>query len=275
MDIFCADIGSVKKGNFGWYGRQGDGSEVYGQDILNLAEAIASRLNENAQVALGFEAPMFVPLRTDPKTLTEKRAGETDKNWIGGPGSSVLATALVQVPWILTEVRKALTVEASATTKWAAFQARTANLFIWEAFVSGKAKGDSHVDDARIAVELFEKSLPDPTIGNVIFETNVLSILGAALLRTGWATNLDVLEQSPIVLRPIVRKAVKSRNKRRTKRSSSDSPTQRKCPECEHEFKGVGWGGVDAHWKAAHSKIMSYDEAWPIIKCGRRPSDFG
>ena len=43
-------------------------------------------------------------------------------------------------------------------------------------------------------------------------------------------------------------------------------------PECGHEFQGGTWGGIDAHWKADHSQIMPYKEAWPIIKAGRKPS---
>jgi predicted RNase H-like nuclease len=45
------------------------------------------------------------------------------------------------------------------------------------------------------------------------------------------------------------------------------------CPECGHEFKGTGWGGIDAHWKAKHEDIMHYHLAWPIIKAGNKPSD--
>jgi hypothetical protein len=44
------------------------------------------------------------------------------------------------------------------------------------------------------------------------------------------------------------------------------------CPECGHEFQGGTWGGIDSHWKARHSQIMPYLEAWPIIKAGRKPS---
>jgi hypothetical protein len=40
------------------------------------------------------------------------------------------------------------------------------------------------------------------------------------------------------------------------------------CPECDHEFRGNGWDGIDAHWRAKHSHIMSYGEAWPLIQSG-------
>jgi hypothetical protein len=44
------------------------------------------------------------------------------------------------------------------------------------------------------------------------------------------------------------------------------------CPECGHQFRGKGWGGIDAHWKAHHEDIMPYTEAWPLIKQGKIPS---
>ena len=42
----------------------------------------------------------------------------------------------------------------------------------------------------------------------------------------------------------------------------------RVCPECGYEFQGNGFDGVDAHWRAHHENIMSYEEAWPLIKSG-------
>lgn len=34
------------------------------------------------------------------------------------------------------------------------------------------------------------------------------------------------------------------------------------CPECGHNFKGKGWEGLDAHWKAKHQHIVPYHELW-------------
>ena len=44
------------------------------------------------------------------------------------------------------------------------------------------------------------------------------------------------------------------------------------CPECGHAFRGGTWGGIDAHWKALHNEIMSYKDAWLIIRAGGKPS---
>jgi pyruvate dehydrogenase complex dehydrogenase (E1) component len=40
------------------------------------------------------------------------------------------------------------------------------------------------------------------------------------------------------------------------------------CPECGHTFKGNGWDGIDAHWKAKHDNLMPYRDAWPLLKAG-------
>ena len=272
MDIYCADIGSITSGNFGWYGLRSDGTAASGQDIEELAGQILNGLNATRQVALGFEAPMFVPFRTDPETLTRKRKGETDKNWIGGPGATVLATALVQVPWLLTTIRAGLTVSATATTRWEEFHDNKSNLFLWEAFVSGASKGRDHIDDARIAVELFRQCLPDPSVHNVIHEESILSLLGASLLRTGWTTKLEALKAPTVVIRPASK--IKTASDR-SRTATTVAVANKRCPECGHRFKGLGWGGIDAHWKALHSDIMSYEEAWPIIKRGQRPSTKG
>jgi hypothetical protein len=34
------------------------------------------------------------------------------------------------------------------------------------------------------------------------------------------------------------------------------------CPECEHIFKGNGWDGIDAHWRAKHEQAMPYEVFW-------------
>jgi len=36
----------------------------------------------------------------------------------------------------------------------------------------------------------------------------------------------------------------------------------RVCPECGHVFKGNGWDGIDAHWRAKHEQIMPYEAFW-------------
>ena len=71
--MFCADIGSVAKNNFGWYVSYENGATDSGASIDSLGTSVADSINLKRQVALGFEAPMFVPLRDNPVTLTSRR----------------------------------------------------------------------------------------------------------------------------------------------------------------------------------------------------------
>jgi hypothetical protein len=50
------------------------------------------------------------------------------------------------------------------------------------------------------------------------------------------------------------------------------SPSLKVCPECGHVFQGGTWGGIDAHWKRFHDRILPYKYAWPILKAGGKPS---
>lgn len=40
------------------------------------------------------------------------------------------------------------------------------------------------------------------------------------------------------------------------------------CPECRYQFRGNGFDGIDAHWRAKHEHLMPYRQAWPLIKSG-------
>jgi len=42
----------------------------------------------------------------------------------------------------------------------------------------------------------------------------------------------------------------------------------RQCPGCGRTFKGEGWEGTDAHWKARHSELIPYSQMWRGICAG-------
>lgn len=198
LPVFCADIGSVQSGHFAWYGGPPE-AETQGDSPASLADAVASLLMAHRSVALGFECPLFVPLPAEASQLARAREGEGDRPWSAAAGAASLATGLTQVPWILRAIRA--TVRAPAFLKWADFQHATFGLFLWEAFVSGSAKGPDHVRDARRAVEGFRKRLPDPSLHSAVKTPEAFSLIGAALLRTGWKTDPSVLSTSALVIR--------------------------------------------------------------------------
>ncbi len=76
-----------------------------GTDIDLCLKALAAALR-SSPLALGFEAPMLVPIRTEPVLVTAARKGEIgagmpSKPFSAGTGAAVLETALVAVPYLL------------------------------------------------------------------------------------------------------------------------------------------------------------------------------
>jgi hypothetical protein len=85
--------------------------------------------------------------------------------------------------------------------EWPAFSTQARGLLLWEAFVSATAKGNTHVDDATIAVAAFSSALPDPASASAISAERPLSLAGAVALWSGWLDNPLALHQSPLVIR--------------------------------------------------------------------------
>jgi hypothetical protein len=87
-----------------------------------------------------------------------------------------------------------------ASFSWAGFL-NTESVFLWEAFVSSSAKGSGHAHDAQIAVSHFKKSLPNPEECNAIHEAEVFSLVGATALRSGWASDVNVVSEQCLVIK--------------------------------------------------------------------------
>ena len=114
---------------------------------------------------------------------------------------SSLATGLTETVWILEKIRAGLIKPVAAHLEWKSFRASGTGLFLWEAFVTKMAKRLSHQGDAEAAVEYFYSRMPDVDEHNAISCTRVRSLIGAAILQTGWETDLALLGSSCIVLR--------------------------------------------------------------------------
>jgi hypothetical protein len=203
--IYCADIGSVRKGNFGWARLAADepgASCTTDSSISRFAEAIAADLNSGGHVAVGFECPLFVPLPEEPEGLTSERPGEGDRAWSAGAGAGSLAAGLTETVWILDRVKRHVSVEPTVFIEWQAFRAADGGLFIWEALVTKAAKADTHHGDAELAVMSFQQSLPNPERSNaVVVNGHVRSLFGAALLQAGFVKDLKWLSRSCLVIR--------------------------------------------------------------------------
>jgi hypothetical protein len=199
--IYCADVGSVAARRFGWASIGPDGTHG-GTDMQQLATAVAESLRSGRSVALGFECPLFVPLAHEPDALTTSREGEGNRAWCAGAGAGALTTGLVQVVWILREIRRMTPVGCNATLDWDEFSQGRASLFLWEAFVSAASKRHNHVADAQAAAEAFKTALSEPTPTSAITAgPETYSLIGAALLRSGWSGDQSLLQRGCLVVR--------------------------------------------------------------------------
>ena len=202
MMICCADIGSVANEKFGWAVHSGepDGKGSSGTDIREFAQFIAHRLAVGEKVSLGFECPLWIPIANEPSRLTRARSGEGDRAWSAAAGSASLTTGLAQVAWILDRVRRQ-SEHTEAFLDWSSFQRSQSGLFIWEAFVTGKAKADSDEADAMAAVKAFRLALGDPGPKSAVkTKSRTRSLIGAALLWTGWSTDIRLLHKACLVI---------------------------------------------------------------------------
>jgi len=199
-EIYCADVGSVARRRFAWFSSRDQNCLDAHEQIETLTERVRSDLASGVPVSLGFECPLYVPIADKPVELTRARKGERDRAWSAGAGCGALATGLVQVVWVLRDIRRDLPSPVPAFLNWQAFCEEGRGLFVWEAFVSGAGKGRSHCEDARAGVEAFKRALPAPD-SCLAAGSESHSLVGAALLRTGWSEDLSLLSQPCLVLR--------------------------------------------------------------------------
>lgn len=198
--VWAVDIGSVMMNRFGWCRRE-DEAQNSGHDIQDLVLGVVADLAQGKRVALGFECPLFVPITADPKSLTRARIGEGSSPWSAGAGCGALATGLSETVWVLERIWRTVTEPVIPTFDWGLFDEGRANLFLWEAFVTGAAKGITDLDDAEIAALMFWKNLGDIPGANAVTAEAPYSLIGAALLRARMTTDLSVLFEPCVVIR--------------------------------------------------------------------------
>ena len=206
LTIHCADIGSVKQENFGW--ARLAGNEYLTDNCMDaLVNDVASAVSKERKVALGFECPLWVPVASEPQDLTKGRQVDENRPWSAGAGAVTLAIGTSQVAWILDELRFRLEEQGtplpSVLLSLPDFLDRESGLFLWEAFVTGKAKAvePDHGEDALIACREFRRRLQDPVEAREP-ERRVRSLIGGAILWAGLSDDLDLLHKSCFVVRP-------------------------------------------------------------------------
>lgn len=196
LHVAVVDIGALR--NLGWL-VEGPSVNESGDDIDKCIQALAGA-SKIGPLALGFEAPMFVPYAQERCDLGKGREGDEDRSFLAAPGACALVEGLVTVPYILEGIRYRARC-ARPTFKWRE-RLSDRDLLLFEAFVAHVGKSVSHVDCARLALKRF----PREWERRALFESDVnepctLNLLGAILLRMGWTHDLSVLSEPCLVVK--------------------------------------------------------------------------
>jgi hypothetical protein len=203
--VYCADIGSVTTDSFGWarIDPGADRAEVTGTSMRDLVDRIAADVDARRRIALGFECPLWIPLRDDPRDLTRGRRIDAGRPWSAAGGLGSMGVGLVQVVWVLREVLNRVSTRPPVFLDPAGLEGASEGLLLWEAFVTGDAKHQGekglHTGDALIGAQDFVSRSAELRIDPQ--EHEVYSLIGAALLRAGWSTDPTLLEQPCAVVR--------------------------------------------------------------------------
>ena len=183
--VCVVDIGSPKLGNLGWYLFNTHTQTSYYGDNLDALIKPLLQASDQGGVLLGLEAPLFVPIREDLLTITKARLGESPRPWSAGAGAQVLAMNLPIMTYLFQKLyASAKTLSMHIDTN--DFLATPSQILLFEALVSGKNKGTSHIDDARImcdyCLSYAAKGTLPPSILQEEPATTYLNLAACALL---------------------------------------------------------------------------------------------
>ena len=200
--VAVLDVGSAAK--TGWWRSPLAGPATEGGSVDELCGDLAEDLLSANAVALGFEAPLWVPYADAAAQVGKARPGE-HPSWSAGAGATVLAYGIQQMTYVLHRLAAATNhAPPIATLDPHELRVGTAQLLVWEAFVSGRAKDRSalepHISDARAAGQEFTRRWHTNSVTSDLGDVDAISLAGLALLLTGLRADLGVLASAPIVV---------------------------------------------------------------------------
>jgi hypothetical protein len=186
-----------------------------GTGLDDLVSCVADALEQDIPVALGFECPVFVPVRRNTRKLLEQRCGENGAPFAAGAGALALVVGLVESAWVLGRLGE----WGRSATVDPALWPDDHPVLLWEAFVhrEGKVGEDSeslpdgwlrpedgkHVRDAATAVAgFFRNGTPSlassdiDSCGEPAFNT-----LAAAAMRSSMLTDVRELSRRSYVVK--------------------------------------------------------------------------
>jgi len=211
--VYTCDIGSTRQQGrntrpaFAWARLlPNEGSKLVqgSSDIEQLVERLELDIEQGYSVALGFEAPLFIPIPQDSKNLSKGRRGEGNRSFASPVGLTACALGIHQSAWILKRLCESSYHKCEFTLDlqcWPPSGHRPV-LFCWEAFVSGQAHSNEHLRDAATAAVAFLSNEQDLQKANAVRADNIISLIGAVALWSGWTSDLHYLRRSTLVLKP-------------------------------------------------------------------------
>jgi hypothetical protein len=147
---------------------------------------------------------LFVPMPSESSRLNRQRDGDKGRPWCAGAGSGALALGVQQASYVFLALAER--VAPRVTFVPTELLAGNADLLVWEAFVSGKAKDRSadnpHIDDARRSVEEFLRRVVLGDVTTDVHDTSVLNLAAAGLLASGLSIDLAHLRTPCVVVKP-------------------------------------------------------------------------
>ena len=182
-------------------------------DFELFLDLIARDLRAGLPVALGFEAPLFLPVAAAIGDLTRARRNEPGP-WSFGPGAYVTTISIPLMALTLRHVRSEIDPPPRVILDAEQWLAPDSNLLLWEAFVWGPAHAREpnaaglrvDIQDAATAVRAFvaweSRDSLESHQATSVTATDPISLVGAAVIWAGLDTDSELLHQQTIVLRP-------------------------------------------------------------------------
>lgn len=188
----------------GWWRNAGTDTGSGGTDIDALCATLTDDLAAGADLALGFEAPLSVPIANSAADLGKARVGEP-LPWSAGAGATVCTYGIQQAAYVLRQLASDWPAGAAVTLDPEELRSGAARLLVWEAFVSGRAKdataAQPHVADAMAAVNEFRRRWDRGAITSDITIDAAISVAGLALHVADLTNEVSLLRSAPVVVR--------------------------------------------------------------------------
>lgn len=203
--IYACDIGSVKSGNFAWARVVPDKENPVASGCIDtLVKSLLQDIQCGMSISLGFESPLFMPIPEKSHDLNRGRSGEGSRSMFAPAGAAVTTLGVQQVAWILRAIHGATKELMEYTLDWKDWPPQTEKkiLFLWEAFVSASAHGDSHEQDAATAATFFYENESNLNDANAVTTAMPLCLIHACTLWAGWSTDLNRLHSNCLVMKP-------------------------------------------------------------------------